>query len=148
MALATSFVACGGGPPPTVRPTSTVEFETDSGSVLLLVDLATTEAERARGLQGVEELERGHGMAFVFDRPTTGSFWMKDTLIPLSIAFVGEDHRVIAVRDMEPCTADPCPTYGAGGAYVLAIETNLGWFDAAGIGVGSRAVLRGGIAGG
>jgi uncharacterized membrane protein (UPF0127 family) len=81
-------------------------------------------------------------MAFVFDAPSDTAFWMKDTLIPLSIAFVDDVGRVIGVRDMEPCEADPCPTYGVDRPFVLAIEANLGWFDRAGIRVGDRAELR------
>jgi uncharacterized protein len=91
---------------------------------------------------GVEILPDDEGMAFVFDEPSDSSFWMRDTLIPLSVAFVDGTGRVIGVRDMRPCEADPCPTYGIGEPYVLAIEANLGWFDRAGIEVGDHAELR------
>lgn len=91
---------------------------------------------------GVERLPADEGMAFVFDEPVSSTFWMKDTLIPLSIAFVDEADRVIGVRDMQPCEADPCPTYGVDGPYILAIEANLGWFDEHGIEAGDRAELR------
>ena len=67
---------------------------------------------------------------------------MKDTLIPLSIAFVDEAGRVIGMRDMQPCESDPCPTYGIDEPYVLAIEANLGWFDRAGIEVGDRVEVN------
>ena len=67
---------------------------------------------------------------------------MKDTLIPLSIAFVDEAGRVIDVLDMQPCESDPCPTYGVDEPYVLAVEANLGWFDDHGVGAGDRAELR------
>ena len=67
---------------------------------------------------------------------------MKDTLVPLSIAFVNDTGRVIGVRQMQPCEADPCPTYGIDQPFVLAIEANLGWFDRAGIEVGDRAELK------
>jgi uncharacterized membrane protein (UPF0127 family) len=82
------------------------------------------------------------GMAFVFDGPVTDGFWMKDTLIPLSVAFVGEDGRIISESDMDPCTADPCPTYPASGPYTMAIEANLGWFHDHGVRVGSKARLE------
>ncbi len=91
---------------------------------------------------GVESMPANEGMAFIFDEPVLSPFWMKDTLIPLSIAFVDEEERVIGVRDMQPCEADPCPTYGVDEPYVLAIEANLGWFDDHGIGAGDRAELR------
>jgi uncharacterized membrane protein (UPF0127 family) len=82
------------------------------------------------------------GMAFVFDDPVTTTFWMKDTLIPLSVAFVGEDGRVVSIADMEPCEADPCPTYAATGPYTLAVEANLGWFADHSVAAGDPARLE------
>jgi uncharacterized membrane protein (UPF0127 family) len=117
-----------------------VSFE--GADALLYVDVADDAEERRRGLMGVESLPTNEGMAFVFDEPVGSTFWMKDTLIPLSIAFVGEDDRVIGVRDMQPCEADPCPSYGIDEEYVLAIEANLGWFEDHGIEAGDRAELR------
>ena len=80
---------------------------------------------------GVEQLPADEGMAFVFGGARGSTFWMKDTLIPLSIAFVDEAGRVIDVLDMQPCESDPCPTYGVDEPYVLAIEANIGWFERA-----------------
>lgn len=127
------------GSPPD-GPSSTVAF--DGPDALLSVDIADETEEQRRGLVGVEHLPADQGMAFVFDEPTDSMFWMKDTLIPLSIAFVDENDRVIGVRDMEPCLSDPCPSYGVGQPYVLAIEANLGWFADHGIEAGDRAKLR------
>ncbi len=108
----------------------------------LNVDVADTDAERAEGLMGVEELPPDDGMAFVFDEPTDTSFWMKDTVIPLSIAFVDADDTIVTILEMTPCEADPCPTYEAAAPYVLAIEANGGWFDGHAIAVGDVATLR------
>lgn len=135
MALA-GLVACGG----TDRPPTTASF--DGNDAVLYVDVAKTAQEQAKGLMGVEMLPADEGMAFVFDGPTDSTFWMKNTLIPLSIAFVDEAGRVIDMRDMQPCESDPCPTYGIDEPYVLAIEANLGWFDRAGIGVGDRVEVN------
>ncbi len=114
----------------------------EGADALLYVDVADDAEERRRGLMGVERLPADEGMAFVYDEPVSSTFWMKDTLIPLSIAFLGEDDRVIGVRDMQPCEADPCPTYGVDGPYILAIEANLGWFEDHGIQAGDQAELR------
>ena len=133
-------VACGGADETPGRPTSAVSFE--GNDAVLYVAVAETAQARRKGLMGVEKLPADEGMAFVFDEPSSSTFWMKDTLIPLSIAFVDGNGRVIGVRDMQPCKADPCPTYGVDEPYVLAIEANLGWFDEAGIEVGDRAELR------
>lgn len=121
------------------RPPSTVTFEGTDG--VLHVELAQTNATRRRGLMGVESLPADEGMAFLFEEPVGSTFWMKDTVIPLSIAFVDEGGRVIGVRDMEPCEADPCPSYGVEEPYLLAVEANMGWFDDHGVEVGDRALL-------
>jgi uncharacterized protein len=139
MSLA-GLVACTGTDHRPDRPPSTVTF--GGSEAVLHVDLAETAQEHRNGLMGVEQLPEDEGMAFVFDEPSDTTFWMKDTLIPLSIAFVDDAGRVIGVRDMEPCEADPCPTYGIDRPFVLAIEANLGWFDRAGIVVGDRAELK------
>src|SRR5207244_13288261 len=98
------------------------------GGDRLHVRVAETQAERAAGLMHVMALAPDDGMAFVFDGPVTDRFWMKDTLIPLSVAFVGEDGRVISESDMDPGTADPWRTYPAAGPSAWALEANLGWF--------------------
>jgi uncharacterized protein len=107
----------------------------------LNVRIAETEQEREAGLMHVMALAEDDGMAFVFPEPTTTSFWMKDTLIPLSVAFVDAGGRVVSLADMEPCAADPCPTYAPSGAYTLAVEANLGWFVDHGIATGDAARL-------
>jgi uncharacterized membrane protein (UPF0127 family) len=136
------LTGCAGGTiaDPSNRPPSTVAFEgTDA---LLYVDIADETGEQRRGLMGVEHLPADQGMAFVFHEAVNSTFWMKETLIPLSIAFVDENGRVIGLRDMEPCQSDPCPSYGVAEPYVLAIEANLGWFVEHGIESGNRAKLR------
>jgi uncharacterized protein len=125
-------------------PSSTVTFEDQEAmsASTLHVEVADTASEHRKGLMHVESLPADAGMAFVFDEPTDTTFWMKNTLIPLSVAFVGEDDVVIGVRDMQPCDADPCPTYGVDRPFVLAVEANLGWFADHAIGPGDRASFR------
>jgi uncharacterized membrane protein (UPF0127 family) len=136
-------VACGGAVPGT--PAScpgdrgTVSF---SKRAQLDVQVADDDGEREQGLMGVTSLPENHGMAFRWDDPTDATFWMKDTLIPLSIAFVGQDGKVIAIREMTPCTADPCTTYGADAPYTMAVEANANWFEDHDIAVGGPATFR------
>jgi uncharacterized membrane protein (UPF0127 family) len=128
---------------PSRQPPSVVSFRTESGQAATLhVEVADDDAERARGLMGVEDLPEDQGMAFVWDEPVDTAFWMKDTLIALSIAFWDADGRVIAILDMQPCEADPCPTYGSGAPFVGAVEANLGWFDEHGVAVGDHVELE------
>lgn len=114
-------------------PTREVVFHTAQGDRSLFVRVADSPDERAQGLMGVRDLPADEGMAFAFGGPSTASFWMRDTLIPLSIAFVGEDGRIVALREMTPCRADPCPTYSARRPYTLAVEANAGWFREHGV---------------
>jgi hypothetical protein len=67
---------------------------------------------------------------------------MKDTLIPLSAAFLDRDGRVLRILDMEPCEADPCPVYDPGVSYVAAVEANRGAFERLGVAVGDVAQLE------
>jgi uncharacterized membrane protein (UPF0127 family) len=82
--------ACSGSEGGTVADVSTLAVATDDGIVELDVEIADTPEERAAGLMGREDLGALDGMAFVWPEPTSGGFWMKDTLIPLSIAFWDE----------------------------------------------------------
>ena len=105
------------------------------------LSVADSAEERRVGLMGVEALDEDDGMVFVFDGKQDGSFWMKDTLIPLSIAFWGDDGRLLDILEMEPCVADPCPTYSARAPYTHALEMNAHWFDDHGIEIGDRVEL-------
>lgn len=106
---------------------------TDDANVRLDVEIAETDEQRQQGLMFRRSLARNAGMVFVFDGPTQGGFWMKDTLVPLSIAFLDEEGRVLRMLDMEPCTADPCPSYDPNVAYFSALEVNQGVFRANGV---------------
>jgi len=118
---------------------STVTFANKGA---LHVELAADDAERARGLMGVTDLPTNRGMAFLWGRPTDSSFWMQDTLIPLSIAFVDASGQIVTMQEMTPCTTDPCTTYEASAPYTMAVEANAGWFREHGIEVGDSAALR------
>ncbi|HVM21360.1 MAG TPA: DUF192 domain-containing protein [Egibacteraceae bacterium] len=88
---------------------------------------------RRRGLMHRESLPPMTGMVFRMPEERAGGFWMKNTLIPLSIAFFDADGRVLAVRDMAPCEREPCPTYDPGAGYHGALEVNQGAFDEIGL---------------
>jgi uncharacterized protein len=121
-----------------------VVVSTPGGPVRVEVAVADTVAEQRRGLQGVSSLAPDAGMAFLFDGPASGAFWMKDTPLPLSIAFWGRDGRISAIMDMAPCRTDPCPTYRPRRPFVGALEVHQGFFARHGIGPGDRiAVVRG-----
>jgi uncharacterized protein len=135
------LVGCNGGASPTPDAGARLIVHTSGGPQTLTVQIADSPALREKGLMGKPTLAPDSGMAFVWATPTTTSFWMKDTLIPLSIAFWDAGGKVVAVSEMTPCTADPCKTYGSPVAYVGAVEANAGWFAMHGVKVGDTLEL-------
>jgi uncharacterized membrane protein (UPF0127 family) len=97
------------------------------------VEVAKTPEERNRGLMGRKYLGQDEGMLFIFEAEDYHSFWMKNTLIPLSIAFIDRDGRIVWMTDMKPLTLDshvpPKPV-------LYALEMNKGWFSKNGIKTG------------
>jgi len=104
----------------------------------LSVEVVDTDETRARGLMDREELADRHGMLFVFPDSEPRAFWMKNTLIPLSIAYLDEKWTIREIHDMEPLSLEPVPSR-APARY--ALEVNQGEFDRLGIVVGDRVVL-------
>jgi uncharacterized protein len=96
----------------------------------LVVEIAMTDAQRAKGLMGRETLGRNEGMLFVFREDQVLNFWMKNTAIPLSIAFLDKTGKVTDIFDMIPFNEAPV-TSSARCRY--ALETNRGFFEEAGI---------------
>jgi uncharacterized membrane protein (UPF0127 family) len=112
--------------------------------VRVSVEVADSPEERERGLMDRTSLEADAGMVFIVaddDGAVPHRFWMKDTQIPLSIAFWDADGSILAIRDMDPCTAEPCPRYGPPTPYIGALEVNQGFFEEHGIHVGDSIEL-------
>jgi uncharacterized protein len=125
--LATGLLALASAAGATHRfPPGTASIDTGERRVTFAVELATTPRQRALGLSHRPNLAPRAGMAFLYPQPTRGAFWMKDTLIPLSIAFWDRGGRIVRVLDMTPCRADPCRRYDPGVPYVGALEVNRG----------------------
>lgn len=105
----------------------------------LTVAVADTPKARRRGLMGITDLGELDGMLFVFHSEVRASFWMKDTLIPLDIAFFDAEGLAVDRLRMEPCTVEECPRYNAAGPYRYAVEAPAG--DLSFVGEGSVLVL-------
>ncbi len=103
-----------------------VTFLDGSTPRTLIFLIADTEAERGLGLMNQTDIGGYNGMLFVFDEDTQGEFYMKNTLIPLTIIFFDAQGRYVSEADMEPCTSDPCELYGATGPYRYAFEVEKG----------------------
>ncbi|MDH5719991.1 MAG: DUF192 domain-containing protein [Spirochaetia bacterium] len=104
----------------------TVYFETAKKTeALLFCEVAKTEKERARGLMFRKKLKENEGMIFIFEKPDLLSFWMRNTKIPLSIAFIDENMYILEIYKMEPFD-DRIITSTTKAKY--AVEANSGWF--------------------
>ena len=106
--------------------------------------LADTPEQHQRGLMGRTDLGGYDGMLFRFSADTSTSFYMKDTLMPLSIAWFSAQGFFVSSADMEPCPVDTgCPTYGAAAPYRYALEVPKGGLPTLGIGPGAQLVVGG-----
>lgn len=99
----------------------------------LCVWLADTAPQRSRGLMFVTDLGAADAMAFRYPEPHTGTFWMKNTLLPLSIAFFAPDGVFLASFDMEPCVTETCSNYRTPDDFAIAVEVPQGDLDDLGL---------------
>lgn len=114
-------------------------IQLSAGMHLIQAEVAETQEQRATGLMHRKSMPVNAGMLFVFEQPGVQCFWMKNTLLPLSIAFVADDGSIVNIADMQPmseashCSAKPVR---------FALEMNQGWFAKRAIKAGAR--LQGG----
>lgn len=129
--LAFTGVALAQGQPQLDLP----RIQLSAGMHLISAQVAQTPEQRQIGLMHRRQMPDTEGMLFVFEQPATQCFWMKNTWLPLTAAFVADDGRVVNLADMQPqttdshCSAEPV-------RYVL--EMNQGWFAKRGVKAGSR----------
>jgi hypothetical protein len=121
---------------PALAQLPTVELS--AGMHLIRAEVAATQGARAQGLMFRKSLPTNAGMVFVFEESAIHCMWMKNTLVPLSVAFIDQDGAIINIADMQPrseqshCAAKPAR---------YALEMNKGWFAQRGIRPGAK--LRG-----
>ncbi len=106
-----------------------------AGVHLIRAEVAVNDDTRSRGLMFRESLEPNQGMLFVFDYPGAHCMWMRNTLIPLSVAFIGADGTIVNIADMKPKDET---THCAQRAVPFALEMEKGWFAARGIKPGQK----------
>lgn len=106
-----------------------------AGMHVIDAQVARSEQQRNTGLMYRAQMPQQEGMLFVFEQPSVQCFWMKNTLLPLTAAFVADDGTIVNLADMKPQTLDShCSTKPV--RYVL--EMNQGWFERRGIKAGSK----------
>jgi uncharacterized protein len=112
-------------------PTTTLTV----GNHAITVEVASTPEQRATGLMNRFSLRPDQGMLFVFERAEVQAFWMKNTYIPLSIAFIDASGRIVNIEDMAPQTEN---SHWSKGPVQFALEMRKGWFAERGVRVGDR----------
>jgi uncharacterized membrane protein (UPF0127 family) len=111
-------------------PQRLASISLSAGMHNIRAEVAQTDAQRATGLMHRREMAPHEGMLFVFDEPAVQCFWMKNTLLPLSVAFLADDGTVVNIAEMKPqaldshCSAQPVR---------YALEMNQGWFAKRGV---------------
>ncbi|CAB3682426.1 MULTISPECIES: DUF192 domain-containing protein [Achromobacter] len=118
------------GPQPQLPTT-----QLSAGIHIIRAEVANTDATRQSGLMFRKELPGNDGMLFVFEQPDVQCFWMRNTLLPLSIAFIADDGTIVNIDDMAPQTEDP---HCAKKPVRYALEMAQGWFDQHGIKAGRK----------
>jgi len=109
------------------------------GTETLWVEIADTPIERQRGLMFRKKMSENKGMLFIFETPQVLCFWMKNTYIPLDIAFVSADSTIVNILQMAPLNTEP--RYYSNGIALYAIEANEGWFAKHGITTGQKVKI-------
>ena len=104
-----------------------------AGMHVIRAEVAATEELRRHGLMFREKMALNEGMVFVFDAPAQVCMWMKNTLIPLSVAFIDDQGKIVNIEDMQPQTTD---SHCAARPVRYALEMNQGWFSRRNIGPG------------
>jgi uncharacterized protein len=120
-------------------PTVTIDASS-GGKVRVRVEIADNPVERYIGLRGRESMPEAHGMLFVYPAEAPHTFTMADTPIPLSIAFIDSERRIVDIQDMKPFDDEP-PGYDSAEPAQYALEVNQGFFEERGVRVGDRVDL-------
>ncbi len=120
------FLACG-----SKLPTATLDVDGHR----ITVELADTEESRKLGLMHRDRLGKDTGMLFVYPDSAVRNFWMKDTRIPLSIAFISRSGEIVRIDDMDPFDTGRVSSLAP---VPYALEMNRGWFAAHGVTAGDE----------
>lgn len=142
--LAPAEGAVAGAPSPEITyKKGTITIAQSFRRISLQVEVADTPESRAQGLMHRKHLDENAGMLFIFEETSRGGFWMKNTLIPLSIAFMDEKWVIVDIKDMkvakDPTGEGPFVVYSSAKPYRYALEVNEGFFARRDVTIGAKA---------
>lgn len=136
--FALGLSSCADGAKKAVTDSPNPKLATSSlrvGNARVVAEVASTETERERGLMFRSALADGEGMLFVFDKDDMLAFWMKNTKLPLSLAYISSDGTIRQIVDLEPESLASVPSERS---VRYALEVPRGWFSRAGVVVGDK----------
>ncbi|MGE3074935.1 MAG: DUF192 domain-containing protein [Dehalococcoidia bacterium] len=137
--LALSLAGCrSGGSDKTFE----VRLSQGAAQATVTVEVAATTRERQQGLMFRQELDEDKGMLFLFPRDVLIGFWMKNTYVPLDIAYISADGEVLEIRAAKPLDET---TLSPAKEYRYTLEVNQGWFERHGLDVGAKVDLPKGL---
>lgn len=122
--------------------TFTIVISQGEARAVVRVEVAATLDERQRGLMFRQDLAEDAGMLFLFAREVQTGFWMRNTYVPLDIAYIDADQRVIEIQHGKPLDETPLTPEKK---YLFVLEVNAGWFERHGMGTGAVVTLPGGL---
>ena len=135
LAVLAALVLCCAGALAQDGPQKLPSIRLNAGMHLIQAELAQSPDERSIGLMFRQTMGTNEGMLFAFEQPGTQCFWMKNTLLPLSAAFVADDGSIVNIEDMKPQTLD---SHCSKKPVRFVLEMNVGWFAKRGIKPGSK----------
>ena len=112
------------------------------GDAKVIVELAVTPEEKAKGLVHREYLDENKGMLFIFEDEKAPSFWMKNTLIPLDMIFINSDNKIVDILVAEPCKKDPCKSYTPKADAKYVLEVNAGFSERHNAKIGDEVSIK------
>jgi uncharacterized protein len=117
------------------QPASFPVTRLTAGMHVIKAEVAANDPQRQQGLMFREKMAGNDGMVFVFDQPATQCMWMKNTLLPLSVAFIDDQGKIVNIEDMQPKSLD---SHCSAKPVRYALEMNLGWFKQKNLKPGTR----------
>ncbi|TCS38646.1 hypothetical protein EDC30_102386 [Paucimonas lemoignei] len=124
-ATLTAALLLGAGTAAAQQPTKFRTIPLNIGIHVIQAEAAATPAQREQGLMFREKMGTNEGMVFLFGAPTTVCMWMKNTLIPLSVAFIDDQGKIVNIADMKPQSTE---SHCGEKPVKYALEMNQGWF--------------------
>ena len=135
LCLALSLLVCASAQAQDSPQTNLPRIKLQAGMYQIDTQVAQTPEQRSIGLMFRTDMPAHEGMLFVFEQPATQCFWMKNTLIPLTAAFVADDGTIVNLADMKPQTTD---SHCSAKPVRFVLEMNQGWFAKRGLKAGSK----------